>query len=74
MNDMGAGPLLDRLGAKANVSAGPGNKKAAAAPTIVGFAGGSAGMADCPATAPWLCAAVFRRLYSGQRTARESSH
>jgi len=28
----------------------------------------------CPATAPWLCVTVFRRLYSGQRTACESCH
>ena len=27
-----------------------------------------------PATAPWLCATVFRRLYSGQRAARNSCH
>jgi hypothetical protein len=44
------------------------NKKAAASPTNVGFAGGSAGMAGIPAVAPWLCATAFRRLYSGQRT------
>jgi hypothetical protein len=50
------------------ISAGLGNKKTAAAPTIVGFAGGSAGIADSSAKAPWLCVTVFRRLCSEQRT------
>jgi len=49
------------------MSAGLGNKKTAAAPTIVGFAGGSAGIADSSAKAPWLCVTVFRRLCSEQR-------
>ena len=46
----------------------PGNKKTAAAPTLfIGFAGGSAGVAEL-ALAPWLCDAIFRWLCSEQRT------
>jgi hypothetical protein len=45
MYDMGACPLFVPV-CQVNVSAGPGNKKTAAAPTIVGFAGGSAGIAE----------------------------
>jgi hypothetical protein len=45
-----------------------GNKKAAATPTLSVSAGGSAGVAENPTVAPWLCDAVFRRLCSEQRT------
>ena len=53
----------------------PGNKNAAAAPTVLrrirwrlGWRGGKT------AIAPWLCAAVFQRLCSEQRAHCESSH
>ena len=48
------------------VEIGTRQKKTAVTPTFVGSAGGSAGVA-ISATAPWLCAAVFRRLCSEQR-------
>jgi hypothetical protein len=46
MYDMGACPLFFSDVSQTIISAGLGNKKTAAVPTIVGFAGGSAGIAD----------------------------
>lgn len=72
MYDMGACPLFFEFCCKAFSTYCPRTKKPPRHRPIVGFAGGSAGMAVYPATAPWLCATAFRRLYSGQRIARET--